>query len=207
MKHILILTVFVGLVAGTAAIDAQKPSPADLAARLSGTWKVNQALSPSLAPRGRGLAEASGPRYVLAGLLVQRGGRGGGGGGASLPQSQGDLTPAERAEQAAMQHLRQIAPELTIKATAESVSFVDMRGEQTCNTNNKGTKLTVGEAPVNMKCKWDKQGLRQEFSTTRSSLIRTWSLDEADHLVLKARYEGLAQNSAEAVAVFDRVSQ
>jgi hypothetical protein len=192
------------VMAAAAPAIGQKLSPADLAARLTGTWTVNPSLSPSLAPRGRS-GRTGGASYGIRPVMFQRGG--GGGGGGAAPSGQADLTPAELAEQAAMRQLRQIAPEITIKATAESVSFVDARGEQTCAANGKGAKLTVSEAPVTMKCKWDKDGLRQEFSTTRSSLIRTWAIDDSDHLVLKARYEGLAQNTPEAVAVFDRKKQ
>lgn len=188
------------LVAATATVAGQKLSPADLATRLSGTWTINRSLSPALAPRGRG-----GAAFAIRPALFQRGG--GGGGGADPSQGATDLTPAEQAELAAMRLLRQIAPEITIKATAESVSFADVQGEQTCGTNGKGTKITVADAPVTMKCKWDKELLRQELSTTRSSLIRTWGVDESGRMVLKARYEGIAQNTPEAVAVFDRKSQ
>jgi hypothetical protein len=103
-----------------------------------------------------------------------------------------------------MQQLRQIAPEITIKATPESVTFVDVQGERTCAVNGKSAKLTVAEATVNVKCRWDKELLREDFSTTRSSLIRTWGLDDSQHLVVRARYEGLAQTTGEAVVVFDR---
>lgn len=203
MRDVLLLTVTtLTITAVTPAIHAQKLSPADLAARLSGTWTINQSLSPSLAPRGRS-GRSDGAAFAIRPAMFQRGGRGGAG-GADTPSTAADLTPAEQAEQAAMRQLRQIAPEITIKATAESVSLVDVRGEQACATDGKGTKLTIAEAPVTMKCKWDKTLLRQVFATSRSSLIRTWDVDESEHLVLKARYEGLAQNTPEAVAVFDR---
>jgi hypothetical protein len=191
-------------VAAVSPLAAQKLSPADVAARLTGTWTINQKLSPAIAPRGRGGNSA--PAFAIRPASFQRGGRGGGGGG-DTPSSASDMTPAEQAERAAMQQLRQIAPEITIKASAESVSFTDVRGEQSCGTAGKGVKLTIADAPVTMKCKWDKEQLRQEFATTRSSLIRTWSLDDSGHLVLRARYEGLAQNTPDAVAVFDRKGQ
>jgi hypothetical protein len=200
-EHLLTAAALTAMAAVT-PLDAQKLPPADLAARLSGTWTINPSLSPSLAPRGRS-GRTGGPQFAMRPALFQRGGRGGGGGG-DTPSSGADLTPAEQAEQVAMRQLRQIAPEITITATPESVSFVDVRGEQACGTNGKGIKLTIADAPVTMKCKWDKELLRQEFATTRTSLIRTWSLDDAGHLVLKARYEGLTQNTPEAVAVFDR---
>src|SRR5262245_30446970 len=126
-------TIALAAVASTTALEGQKLSPADLAAKLSGTWTVNQSLSPSLAPRGRG-GRSGGAAFAMRPVMFQRPG-GGSGGAAGTPQSgAGDLTPAEQAELVAMQQLRQIAPEITIKATAESVSFVDVRGEQTCGT-------------------------------------------------------------------------
>jgi hypothetical protein len=60
------------------------------------------------------------------------------------------------------------------------------------------------DVSVGVKCRWDKDRLRQEFSTTRSKLIRVWGLDENGRLVLKGKLEGIGQNSPEATAVFDR---
>ena len=60
-----------------AVLVAQKSTPADVAAKLTGTWKVNRELSPSLGRgrgRGGGQAEAGQPRLVLASF--QRGGGG-----------------------------------------------------------------------------------------------------------------------------------
>jgi len=134
--------------------------------------------------------------------LFQRGGRGGGGGG-NTPASSADLTPAELAERTAMMQMRQIAPKITIAATAETFSLDDGRSEA-CTVNGKNEKMTVSDVQMDFKCRWDKDKLRQEFATTRSKLIRVWGLDDSGHLVLKAKLEGIGQNTPEATAVFDR---
>jgi hypothetical protein len=187
----------------TAPLYAQKTTPADLAGKISGSWTLNPSLSPSIKAPGRSGGRTGGPAYTLAGLAAQRGGRGG---GPDSPSGPGDLTPAELAERKAIAQIEQIAPSLTIKATAESVSFVDPRGELACATNDKGTRIDTFGAPVTLKCKWDKEQLRQEFSTTRSKLTRTWEVDGSDHLVLKVRVEGIGQSAGAATAVFNRSS-
>jgi hypothetical protein len=184
-----------------AALVAQKSSPADAAAKLTGTWKVNRELSPSLGRgrgRGGGQAELRQPRLVLASF--QRGG-GGGGAGVSTPQ---DLTPEEAANRAAAQSLQQIPELLTIEATADSITFKETRGTSTYPINNKGIKVEVGAAKVDVKTKWDKTTLRQEFNTTQQKVTKAWDVDENGRLVLKLRLESMSMSSAEAVAVFDK---
>ena len=51
-----------------------------------------------------------------------------------------DLSPAERAEMAAMCELQQLAEVITIKVTAEQVAFEDVRGQRTYAIDNKNTK-------------------------------------------------------------------
>jgi hypothetical protein len=193
-------------IAATAAIAAaatmpaagQKTPVADIAKQMSGTWTINLSLSPGFAP---GRARGGGARTPARAPLFQRGGRGGGGG--NTPTSNADLTPEELAERTAMMQLRQIAPKITITATAETFSLEDGRTE-TCTVNGKGQKFTVNDVQVEFKCRWDKDRLRQEFATIRSKLIRTWGVEESGHLVLKAKLEGIGQNTPEATAVFDR---
>jgi hypothetical protein len=196
----------VGLIAAaTMPISGQKPSVADVAKQMSGTWIINRALSPAFAPpRGNRGRSGGGAAYAVSAVPFQRGGRGGGGGGADSPSSSADLTPAELAERAAMGQLRQIAAKLTIVATAETFSVTDERGEQTCAINDKSQKIQVSDVTIGEKCRWDKDKLRQEFSATSSKLIRTWELDGAGHLVMKGKLEGMNQNTPEATAVFDR---
>jgi hypothetical protein len=182
---------------------AQKAGPADVAARLTGTWTINRALSPALKGPGRAGAGRGGSAYALGAAAAQRGGRGGGASD-TTPSSAADLTPAELAERQAIQQVEQIAPSITIKASAESASIVDPRGELTCAVNDKNAKVETFGAPLALKCRWDKQQLRQEFSATRSKLVRTWEVNDSDHLVLKIRIEGVS--AGEATAVFDRSS-
>ena len=186
-----------------AVLVAQKSTPADVAAKLTGTWKVNRELSPSLGRgrgRGGGQAEAGQPRLVLASF--QRGG-GGGRGGADVSSPQ-DLTPEEAANRAAAQSLQQIPELLTIEATADSITFKETRGTFTYPINNKGIKVDIGAAKVDVKTKWDKTTLRQEFNTTQQKVMKAWDVDENGRLVLKLRLESMTMSSAEAVATFDK---
>jgi hypothetical protein len=182
-----------------AAGVAGQSSPADVAAKLTGTWKVNRELSPSIGRgRGRGRSAGMAPRLALASF--QRGG-GRGGADASTPQ---DLTPEQAASRAAAQALQQIPELLTIEATADSMTFKETRGTFTYPINNKSIKMDIGAAKVDVKTKWDKLAVRQEFSTTDQKVIKTWDVDENGRLVLKLRVESLTMSSADAVAVFDR---
>ena len=184
-------------------VSAQKASPADLAAKLSGTWVLNRELSTGFrasAPGRRG--GGGGALFAVAGVSGQRGGRGGGGAGG--PGDASDLTPQQRAEQAAMRQLQQITEKIVITATAETVTFADTRGERTFTVNDKSSKLDVGGSPVNVKSKWDKNVLRQEFSNTQAKLIETWALDEAGRLVLTAKVESMTLLTPEQIAVFDK---
>jgi len=181
--------------------SAQKASPADLAAKLSGTWVLNRELSTGFrapAPGRRG--GGGGALFAVAG---QRGGRGGSGAGGGVSDAS-DLTPQQRAEQAAMRQLQQITERIVITASAETVTFADTRGERTFTVNDKSAKIDVGGSPVNVKSKWDKNVLRQEFSNTQAKLIETWGMDEAGRLVLTAKVESMTLLTPEQKAVFDR---
>jgi hypothetical protein len=187
------------LVLSNGIVSAQKASPADLATKLSGTWMLNRDLSPGFrAPGGR---RGGGALFAVAGLAGQRGGRGGGGGGVS---DASDLTPQQRAEQAAMRQLQQITEKIVITASAETVTFADTRGERTFAVNDKSAKIDVAGSPVNVKSKWDKDVLRQEFSNTQAKLIETWGLDEAGRLVLTAKVESMTLLTPDQKAVFDK---
>ena len=60
---------------------------------------------------------------------------------------------------------------------------------------------------LDVKCRWDKKVLRQEYSSTRNKLTRTWTVDERELLAMKSRVDGINLNSAEAAAFFDRVTE
>jgi hypothetical protein len=195
--------------AAQVAGEAQRPDPADLAAKLSGTWRINRELSPGFsAPRGRGPAPGRGglPSLAISAVAPQgRGGRGGGSAGApSSVSDASDLTPAERAALSAMQQLQSIAEEITITATADSVTFTEYRSERTFPINDRTTKLDVNGAEVTAKTKWDRATLRQEFSTPRTRLTRRWDIDQNGRLVLSARIESMSLSTVEQKAVFDR---
>jgi hypothetical protein len=170
---------------------------------MSGSWTLNRDLSPLFKPSGRSGGRSGGAAYAIGGFVPQRG-RGNGPAGEATPSAPGDLTPAERAEQSAMKEIEQIAPAITITATADSFSLVDQRGEQTCAINDKSAKLPLFGATVSTKCRWNKQTLQQEFSTTRSKVTRSWSVDGSGRLVVKTRLEGINQRAVEATAVYDR---
>jgi hypothetical protein len=206
MRHVILSAVAVAtVVAGAAPVLAQKAPAADVVAKFSGNWKINPSLSPSIKGSGKsGPGRGGGTAYAIVRYSAQRGGRGGG--TDQSPSSAADLTPAELAERKAIMQIEQIAPAITIKATPETVSFVDQRGELACTTNDKGIKLDTFGSPITMKCKWDKEQLRQEFSATHSKLTRTWEVDSNDHLVLRVRVEGISQSAGAATAVFDRSS-
>jgi hypothetical protein len=189
-----------------ASVQAQRMPAGDPAERMSGAWTINRDLSPLFTPSGRPGGRGGGAAYAI-GFGVQRGrSNGPGPGGEPTPSAPGDLTPAERAEQDAMHQIAQIAPAITITATAGTFSIVDQRGEQTCAIDDRSAKLDMFGAKVGTKCRWDKGTVHQEFVTTRTKLTRTWSMDEAGHLVVKTRMEGLNQRPVEAAAVYDRRS-
>jgi uncharacterized protein YnzC (UPF0291/DUF896 family) len=195
-------TVLAVMLNGTGA-RAQKLSPVDLAGKFSGTWVLNRDLSTGFGAPGRpggGARSSSRPLFATAAAITQRGGGRGGGGYSDAS----DLTPEQRAEQAAMRQLQQIAPQMTIKASAESITFVDARGERTFAINDKTSKIDVAGAQVSVKSKWDKNQLKQEFSNTQARLVETWSIDDAGRLVLIAKLESMTLMTADQKAVFDR---
>ena len=140
---------------------------------------------------------------MIAGGVPQRGG--GGGGGGQTPTTAADLPPDVLAAQAAMRDLQQIAETVTIKATVDSITVSDPRGERTYSMDSKSTKLTVGAGRrIDVKTKWDKAAVRQEFSSPSTRLVRSWEVDEQNHLVIKSKIESLTMNSKEVKAVYDR---
>jgi hypothetical protein len=190
------------VIATTATIGAwtQKPTADDAAAKLSGTWKINRELSPSVGGPGRG---RGGPSFAIAGT-VQRGGGGRGGDTGPGPSGPGDLTPEERGNQDAMRLLQQIPETIVIAASPSSVTFTDPRGARTFGIDGKTATIVVATAKIGVKTKWDKLALRQEFSSPQRKLIQSWTVDESDHLVLKARLESLSLSTPEMKAVFNR---
>jgi len=183
--------------------SAQKLSPSDLPAKLSGTWVLNRELSTGFHPATGRRGGGARPLFASATSIDQRGRGGGGAGGGAVTEPR-DLTPEQRAEQAAMEQLQQITERISITASADTVTFTDARGERKFQINDKSTKMNGTGANVNVKSKWDKNTLKQEFSNTQAKLIETWSVDDAGHLVLIAKVESMTLRTPEQKAVFDR---
>jgi hypothetical protein len=199
-----------GLLGHTSLVAAQSATPAEIATRLSGSWKLNVALTPASGKPARGRGEVSpAPRLTIAQPAMQRGGgRGGGapGGGGGQPGSDSaPLMAEEIAAQAALATLHQVPLEISIEARAESVTFREPRGEWHFNIDGKNASMDVPGGTLHSKSKWEKGALRQEFSSARRKLVKTWSVDAQDRLVLTERVESFAPTS-ESKAVFDRVT-
>jgi hypothetical protein len=186
-------------------VSAQKVTPADLAARFSGTWKLNRDLTTSFSEassRGGRPGGASPSRAVapLAGLLQpQRGGRSGGGAPAGNPE--------DRANEAALASMQQIADTVKIAATADSVTFTDPRGERSFTLNNKEQKLQLNGGTISSKSKWDKSTLHQEFLFGERKITHFWDLNpEGTQLTLKIRMEDFSRIGPfkESKAVYDK---
>lgn len=115
-----------------------------------------------------------------------------------------DLTPEVLAARAAIRDVQAVPETLTVKATAETIAFSDPRGERSYDINNKNAKIDVNGTSLNVKTKWDKASVRQEFSTPEMKLVKTWGLDDSGHLVLTMRIESMTLNTADTKAVYDR---
>lgn len=196
-----LLLVATALLLTWAGAHAQKNSLAEVAASLSGTWKVNRDLSDAMSDPGRG-RRGGGALFATAIRVGQRGGRGGGGGDA--PNTSADLIPDELATQAAIRELQRVAEIVTIKATVDSVSFSDTRGERTYPVNGRKILTDIAGARVNVKSNWDKNVLKQEFSTPKATFRETWAVDRDNRLVLRAKLESLTMVSKEVKTVFDK---
>jgi hypothetical protein len=122
----------------------------------------------------------------------------------SSPSGPGDLTPRERAEQAAIATFQQAAQEVTIKATADSVTFTDSAGERTYPVNGKNSPVDVNGVQVDAKSRWDKNTLKQEFSAGGVKITHVWepSADGA-HLTFTLSRESM-RGSGKSVATYDR---
>jgi len=178
-------------------LTAQRAGPAEIAARLTGRWKLNAELTPAAAKPGRGRVP---PSLAVSHAPAQRGGRRGGGqpGEESAP-----LMAEEVAAQAALAILHQVPLEITIEASAETVTFREPRGEWHFKIDGKNSAMNVPGGTLRTKAKWDRGTLRQEFSSAQRQLVKSWTIDANDRLVLTERFESVALNS-ESKAVFDR---
>lgn len=184
---------------------AQSVGPKEMATRLTGVWKLNMDLTPASPKPGRGRGFAGGAAGSFAALLspVQRGGRGGDRGGGGRGESSAPLMPAEVAAQTALSILHEVPIEISIDAHAEDVTFRDPRGEWHFKIDDRNATMEVPGGTLRTKSKWDRGLLRQEFSSAQRALVKTWTVDANDRLVLVERIESVTVRS-ESKAVFDR---
>ena len=204
-----------GFLAGTVALTmaalpgvvprltAQTTSPAQIAAQLTGRWKLNTESTPASVTSGRGRGPAS---LAVARSPVQRGGRGGGGsggGGGQPGDASAPLMAEEVAAQSALSVLHQVPLEMTIEATAETVTFREPRGEWRFTIDAKNSVMDVPGGTLHHKSKWDRGTLRQEFWSAQKKLVKSWSIEANDRLVLTEKFESVTSNS-QSRAVFDR---
>ena len=196
------------LVRPAAGVLAQVGTPADVAAKISGTWKLNLELSPSVtAPGrsgGRGRSGAGRGSFAVGLVPLQRGGRGGGAGSEPGAGEASAPVPAEEiAAQRVLQGFQQIPTDVSIIATAETVTVKENSGQGTFAVNGKTIEMPVDGATLKVRTKWDREALKQEFWSVRRKVIRTWSLDPSGRLILSMKVETMMK-IPEVRAVFDR---
>jgi hypothetical protein len=187
-------------------LGAQKMTTADVAAKFTGTWVLNRELSPNAGPAsgGRGRRSGGAPLYEVGFFTeYQRGGGRGGAGGAGF-----EVSAADKAGQAALAVLQQLAPTMTIEATADSITFKDPRGSRTYATDGKTVQQDVGSgAMMNMKTRWDKNTLKQQFIYGETSITQNWELDDTgDRINFKMQILNMSRQDPprEAKVVYDR---
>jgi hypothetical protein len=185
-------------------LAAQNAGPKEVGAKLTGGWKLNVELTPTSATPGRGgFADDIARPFAALVSVQQRGGRGGGGGGTGRDEASARLPAAEVAAQAALSILHEVPLELHIEASADAIMFRVPRGEWRFTIDGKSSTMEVPGATLRTRSRWDHGQLRQEFSTAQRGLVKTWSIDANDRLVLVEKIESLTFRS-QSKAVFDR---
>jgi hypothetical protein len=199
------------MVACAWSVLAQEGTPADVAAKISGSWKLNLELSPSVAAPGRsggrGRSPGGGASLAVGLAPLQRGGgRGSGGGGEPGGEGGAEMPPEEIVAQRVLQAFQQVPTAVTITATPASVSFKDPSGQGTFAIDGKTVEITVEGSKIKVKSKWERAALKQEFSTSRRKVIRSWGLDATGHLILAMKVESMMMSTIETRAVFDKLT-
>ena len=186
---------------------AQGAGPREIAAKLTGSWALNQELTPTSSKpgHGRGFAGGAAAAGPLAALMtpMQRGGRGGDRGGGGGNEASAPLPAAEVAAQAALSILHEVPMTLRIEASADAVTFRDPRGEWHFMVDDRNHTMEVPGGTLRTRSKWERGALRQEFSSAQRALVKTWNIDANDRLVLIEKIESMTVRS-ESKAVFDR---
>ena len=202
MRHTpLIMAVL--LSSGLATARPQPQGAAELAARMSGRWKLNVELSHGLGepvPEGRG--RRGGAAFSSAAAAPQRSGRRG------LPAEPGIELPmttdAEAAAQRALQTIQQVPPEIAIEANLSEMKTVEPRGESVFKIDGKNATVSVPGGTIKVKSRWDRSSLRQEFSSAMRTLKRSWTIDGNGRLVMTQHHESIRGSTKPVDAVFDR---
>jgi hypothetical protein len=181
----------------SASVVAQKKTAADVAAKFTGTWTMRSAAN--MAPGG-GRAGGAQRLYEAGFFPKPQGGRPGGG-----PPGMSD---GDRAGQAALAKIQQLGRTITIKATADSVTFTDGNGERTYPTNNQNMKTDLGGgAFLNTKSRWDGNTLKQEFINGETKITQSWELsDDANQINFKMQILNMSRQDPpkEAKIVYER---
>ena len=188
-----------------ADVGAQKMTTADVAAKFTGHWVLNRELSPSLSPAGGGGARGAAQPLYEVGFFGEFQGRRGGGGG--VPGAAPQMTEEERAGQAAIRKVQQLAPEMEIQATADKVTFIDARGTQSYATDGKTNEISLYGASINVKSRWDKMTLKQQFIYGETNITQNWELDKTgDRIDYKMQILNMSNQNPprEAKVVYDR---
>ena len=193
----------------TSLVAAQTATPAEIATRLSGSWKLNVALTPASEKPARGRGEVSRtPRLTVsqprcsaaAAAAAALPGGGGQPGSESAPLMAGEI-----AAQAALATLHQVPLEIVIEAQAGSVNLPrEPRAANGTSTLTGRTRRWMCRAARFTANRNGRRVRCARNSQTRRKLVKTWSVDAQDRLVLTERVESLAPTS-ESKAVFDRV--
>ncbi len=143
---------------------AKPMSAAEAAVRLSGTWKLNEELSPPLRAGSSPLAAAGqgGPQSGAQG--GRRGGTTGAGGRPQAYEAR-RLQEERNIRVRALYRELSIAPEtLALTFSVAKAKFVDPDGfERVVNVNSKKEKLDLGTTIVDCRARWDGTSLTLEL--------------------------------------------
>jgi hypothetical protein len=201
------LRVLVALCFLTSAAGAARPQPAgvaEIAAKMTGRWKLNVELSPGLVeqePAGRGRRGGG----VLFSIATPQRGRPG------IPTVEPGIEPPlltdeEQAAQQALRIIQQVPPEITIEATPTAMKTIEARGESVFKIDGKNATVPVPGSTIKVKSRWDRSTLRQEFSSAMRTLKRAWSIDADGRLVMTQHSESIRGRTKPVEAIFDRQS-
>lgn len=170
-------------------LGAAKPMlPAEVAARMTGTWKLNEDLSPL--PRAGSSPTAGTP---------DRGSRGGGSGRPGGRAGQGTISQQQQDQlriRAIYRELTVRPMQLTITATLQSATFVDADGsERIVTINNKKEKLDLGTSILDSKTYWNGAALTIELDAGNGlMLVETFELSPTARQILVTLNTGEGKN-------------